>query len=107
MSEAKENKNKVTKKPRPKPVSSKPNPSASPSAKSNGKTIAKNSLELSQSSLTNRLLHITVSTDLDDKKDVDELHEQIEEEIEKKLKENGVENCIVFVSGPNIKLNLL
>jgi len=58
-------------------------------------------------SLDNRLLHITVATDLEETKDVDELYDQIEEDVEKKLKENGVENCIVFVSGPNIKLNLL
>ena len=44
---------------------------------------------------------------VEDQDDIDELHEKIEQRLEKKLKESGVKNCIVFVSGPNIELNSL
>lgn len=63
--------------------------------------------KLKESSLNGRLLHLTIDTDLEDQEQVDELHDKIEERIERKLKQNGVENCIVFVSGPNIKVNLM
>lgn len=78
--------------------------------KPNPKPIASNSkqkIELINSSLNGRLLHVSITTDIDDDKLVDELHEKIEERIEKKLEESGVKNCIVFVSGPNIELKLM
>jgi len=81
----------------------KPRPSSSPPSKDNGKI----KLELKDSSLNGKLLHVSISTDLDEEKDVDELHEKVEKRIETKLKANGVKNCIVFVSGPNIKLSLM
>lgn len=73
------------------------------------KTLIKNDSNTNEniSSLNGRLLHLSITTDLDDKEDIDKLHEKIEKRIEKKLEENGVKNCIVFVSGPNIKLNLM
>lgn len=88
-----ENPNKPTPKPKATPIASKSNP--------------KQKIELTNSSLNGRLLHVSITTDLEDDEDVDELHEKIEKRIEKKLEESGVKNCIVFVSGPNIELKLM
>ena len=76
--------------------------SASSEKKSEEKKII-----IGPTSLDNKLLHVKINTDLQDQDDIDELHEKIEKRLEKKLKDSGVKNCIVFVSGPNIELNSL
>lgn len=59
------------------------------------------------SELSGRILHVKIETDLEEKEDIDSLHSKIEEKIEKKLKEIGIKNCVVFVSGFNIELKLV